>query len=101
VETVMEKATDNKINARFNDEIIFIDGIVETHPEIYTALSDEDREALQVYYLVGQPTPENVFEYRSELVRLDPHIQARAARAFNKLLAMLDIDDFKYTTKPT
>lgn len=49
----MEKATDNNTNARYNDEIIFIDGIVDVHPEVLAAMSDEDRETLEVYYLVG------------------------------------------------
>lgn len=99
MEIIMEKAIDNNTNARYNDEIVFIDGIVDMHPEVLAAMSDEDRETLEVYYLVGQAVPENIFEYRSSLVEDNPGIQNRAMIVFNKLLAVLEVDNFKYTTK--
>jgi hypothetical protein len=95
----MERATDNEANAHYNDEITFLDGLVELHPEIFAAMSAEDREVLRTYYLVGQPVPENVFEYRKDLIHQLPDIQTEASAAFNRLLAALDIDEFKYTTK--
>lgn len=87
-------------NAHYNDESLFLDGILESHPEVLDALPAEDREALEVYYLVNQPVPDNIFEYRENLVRQQPHVQARAKSAFDTLLRALGITKFTYTTKP-
>lgn len=95
----MQRATSNEANARYNDEILFLDGIVEFHPDIYDALSAEDKELLRAYYLVGQPTPENVFVYRNNLVREQPGIEARARAVFARILDALDAGEFAYTTK--
>ena len=95
----MERATSNEANAHYNDEILFLDGVVEFHPEVYDTLPNEEKELLQAYYLVGQPIPENIFEYRNNLLREQPDIEAKAKTAFIKLLESLDIDEFTYSTK--
>lgn len=95
----MKKATSNEANARYNDEVLFLDGIVEFHLSIYEVLSLEDKELFKLYYLIGQPTPENIFEYRNNLIREQPGIEARAKAAFAKVLKALDIDKFTYSTK--
>jgi hypothetical protein len=64
----MQKATDNGANAHYNDECLFVDDILEFHPEVLDSLPAEDREALKVYYLVGEPAPENIFEHREDLI---------------------------------
>jgi len=95
----MEKGTDSEDNARYNDEVLFLDGIIESHPEVYVALPREDRAAIQLYYLVGQPVPENIFNYRKNLVFEDPEIQHKAESAFRNLLEMLGVQVFDYSTK--
>ena len=95
----MPSATDNELNARYNDEVLFLDGIVEFHPEAIAGLSAEDRRVLGVYYGLGQPTPENIFAFRQELSQTQPDIETQAKAVFAKVLASLHIDEFHYTTQ--
>lgn len=95
----MNKATSNIGNAHYNDEVLFLDGIIEFHKEAYDSLSDEDKRLFEAYYLVDVPTPENIFEYRSQLLAEQPEIEAEAKVAFARLLETLHITDFAYTTK--
>ncbi len=97
----MQKATDNEENAHYNDETLFADGIVEFHPEIYAALSNEEQRILQTYYLTGKSTPTNIFDYRSELLRQHPDINDKAQVVLQKILHMLNISKFQYTTQPS
>src|SRR5258706_14082668 len=96
----MEKATDNQVNARYNDESLFLEEIIEFHPEVYNALPARDQEVLQAYYLVGQPVPENIFEYRKALLHEQPSIEAQAKAVFDRILSMLKINKFEYSTRP-
>ena len=95
----METATTNQTNAHYNDEVLFFDGILEFHADIYSDLSPEDKELLKIYYLVGQEPPENIFEYRNALVQEHPDIEARAKAAFARVLEELGIHEFAYSTE--
>jgi hypothetical protein len=52
--------------------------------------------ALRTYYLIGKEAPENVFEYRHELIQRQPEIEDGAYEAFSKLLKIVGIDKFQY-----
>ena len=95
----MQKATDSIENAHYNDEVNFLDEMVEFHPGAFNALPSEDRRTLEMYYLLGMPTPENIFAYRNQLARQRPGIEAEARQVFQKILGALKIDSFRYTTE--
>lgn len=95
----MERATDNETNAMYNDETLFLEGIFAFHPDIYNSLSVDDQQILQKYYLIGQPIPENIFEYRRALLQDQPAIEAKAKAVFAKILATLKIAEFPYSQR--
>lgn len=95
----MEKATDTA-NMHYNDEVLFLDGILESHPEVYDALSTGDRELLKTYYLIGMPVPDNILEYRRALLLKQPGIEVRSKAVFDKVLKLLNIGVFTYSTHP-
>lgn len=96
----MEKASDNKANACYNDETLFLDGTQEFHPEVFESLSPEDQQILKEYYLIGSEEEiENIFSYRSNLLDAQPLIEAQAKTAFDKVLNQLGIKEFTYSTK--
>ena len=68
-------------NRRYNDEVMFLDGLYEFHPDFFENLNDQELNALRMYYLTGQDVPRNIFEYRSELLKRKPTIEKEAHAA--------------------
>lgn len=83
----------------YNDEVLFLDGVLEFHPRILVQLSKQDIEALQKYYAMGQTTPENIFAYRQEVMNADSGLKHRAEQAFSRVVAALGMKQFVYADK--
>jgi hypothetical protein len=93
----METATSSPENTRYNDESNFLDGLYEFHAELFDDVSEQEMKALQTYYLLGQEVPENIFAYRSKLIQRQPELQNEAHQAFNKVIELAGIAEFKYS----
>lgn len=78
-------------NERYNDEIGLLDGLYEFHPEYFNQLAPGELEILRTYYLLGQEVPENVFEYRKELMERQLGIETEVQAVLAKLLEIANI----------
>jgi hypothetical protein len=93
-----ETATSSTENSRYNDESNFLDGLYEFHPDFFDELTKQEMQSLRTYYLTGMLVPENVFEYRIQVIGEDPGLEDRAHQVFSKLLKVAGIDTFQYTS---
>lgn len=73
-------------DAAYNREINLLDGFFEFHPEWFANLSPDDKQALESYYLLGKPVPEDIFEYRRELVAMDADLPEHARAVLARIL---------------
>jgi len=83
-------------NERYNSELSIIDSLYAFHPEAFELLSKSEMEALQKYYLLGEPVPDDVFAYREDIVTDDADLAGRAQIAFQNVCRKLGIEDIHY-----
>jgi hypothetical protein len=82
----MEQTANSSLeNKRYNDEAVLLDGLYEFHPDLFNELGPHELHVLETYYLTGQDVPDNVFEYRAQLVKNRPEIEEEAHAAFSKV----------------
>ena len=87
-----ETPDSSRENKEYNDEASLLDGLYEFHPEFFEQLSADELEALESYYLVGQEVPDNVFDYRKELIKNNLQIESTAKVAFSHLKKIAKIN---------
>jgi hypothetical protein len=76
----------------YNDDSVLLDGLYEFHPEFFADLDSSDWQALQRYFLVGRPVPDDVFAYRHSLLSDDGGIEAKALRALMRVCHLAGIE---------
>lgn len=76
----------------YNDDTTLLDGLYEFHPDFFDDLTADEQTRLRRYFLVGRPVPQDVFQYRQDLNRIDPELEAKALQALEKLLRSAGID---------
>jgi hypothetical protein len=82
----MEQPANSSLeNKRYNDDVMLLDGLYEFHPDFFKKLSDQELNALRMYYLTGLDVPKNIFEYRSELLTHNPAIEKEAHAVLAKI----------------
>jgi hypothetical protein len=81
-----ETATSSPENKRYNAELSLLEGLYEFHPNFFDGLNPKEQAALKAYYLIGSETPENIFSYRSDLVRRNPFAAEQAQATYQKIL---------------
>jgi hypothetical protein len=91
-----ETAHSTPDNKRYNAELSLLDGLHEFHPDSFKALSPSEQETLQTYYLLGKNVPENIFQYRRELILNNPGLVMQARSAFVRLCEIAGVKDFTY-----
>lgn len=70
----------------YNEEVNFLQGFFEVHPEYLRDFTESEIGVLSTYYFVDREVDvDNVFEYRRELVKRLPWIEAEAHRLVVKL----------------
>jgi len=87
---------------QFNDESNFLDSLYEFHPDIFIDLNRKEQEVVKMYYLIGsKEQPDNIFSYRTTLIRKQPSIVHDAQLAFNKILTSAGIEKFERSSPST
>lgn len=91
----MQEQTPSHFDKNYNDQSNLLDGLYAFHPEYFDELSSEEFEILQTYYLFATPAdklPENVFNYRADLIQERPSLQPVAEEIYNKLTKRMGIE---------
>lgn len=94
----MEKAIGNEQNARYNDELLFLDGIREFHPEVFKELTSQEQKALEIYYPSDTENIPDIFSYRDSLLQTNTQAERNAHAALKRILSILGIHNLSYTT---
>lgn len=88
---MVETSTSNEEDQKYNEEVNLLDGLYEFHPEFFAQLTPNELKVLKTYYLIGCEIPENVFEYRNDLIVHNPAIEDEAQAAFSALKRIAQI----------
>jgi hypothetical protein len=66
--------------------ILVLEEVMQHHPEILRAVTDDDRLILQRYFLGGSAATD-VIEYRRQVIKSYPKIEIQANKAYERFMS--------------
>lgn len=91
---IIERMRKSKFNAKYNREVLILDGLYDFHPEAFDCLSAAELRILRTYYLLGEAVPEDVFSYRERVLEKNPDLEDASRIIANRVCVSLGIRDF-------
>jgi len=76
---------------KYQAEVDHIEDMVEFHPEVLNALSEQERAIASEYYFAGRDIDvDDIFAYRAGLLAKKPNIEEEAVPVYHKLMRALN-----------